>query len=123
MDRELSFKILLDTKYYDLFVKYCAPPCYMDEHYLPTLVHVLYGNMTANRSVTWVDWSKGGPHPRNHDQQIVTYELLNRTRFGSECVYNGNVSTNLCFLFARKFKPNSLKRLLRMATDVLGFDR
>lgn len=68
-----------------------------------------------------MDWSRGGPHPRTFGGVDVTDELLNRIRFGSKCFHNGN-ETSMCFLFARKFLPNTLEPLLRVAPVLLGFD-
>lgn len=68
-----------------------------------------------------MDWSRGGPHPAKFSSRDVTDEFLNKIRYGSECVYNGNV-TSVCFLFARKFLPNALEPLLRIAPVLLGFD-
>ncbi|RVW32357.1 hypothetical protein CK203_087556 [Vitis vinifera] len=108
-------------KYYTIFGEYCHPPCYMDEHYIPTLVNMLYVKMNSNRSITWVDWSRGGPHPSKFGWGDITDEFLNKIRYGSDCIYNGN-TTNICFLFARKFLPTALEPLLRIAPLLLGFD-
>ncbi|XP_054797020.1 glycosyltransferase BC10-like [Prosopis cineraria] len=121
LHRDLAIKLVSDTTYYPIFQKLCLPPCYMDEHYIPTLVHMKYDEMNSKRSITWVDWSRGGPHPGRFGWGDITDEFLNRIRFGGKCVYNGNV-TNVCFLFARKFLPNALEPLLRVAPLLLGFD-
>lgn len=119
--RDLAVKIVSDQKYYPLFREFCHPQCYNDEHYLPTLVNILYPDSNSNRTVTWVDWSRGGPHPRKFGWIDVKPELLNYIRFGFECIYNGN-TTNVCHLFARKFLPNTVGPLLKVATWLLGFD-
>ncbi|KAF3503835.1 hypothetical protein F2Q69_00044754 [Brassica cretica] len=59
----------------------------MDEHYIPTFVHMLHGEMSANRSLTWVDWSRAGPHPARFIWPDVTDEFLNRIRFTDKCPY------------------------------------
>lgn len=41
--RVLALRTVSDKRYYDSFNKFCSPPCYSDEHYLPTLVNILYG--------------------------------------------------------------------------------
>ncbi|KAM2016846.1 hypothetical protein TB2_046976 [Malus domestica] len=119
--RELAVHIISDSKYYPIFQQYCNPPCYIDKHYIPTLVNLLYTELSSMRSVTWVDWSRGGPHPGKFGWIDISNELLNRIRFGSKCTYNGN-TTSVCFLFARKFLPNTLEPLLRVAPLLLGFD-
>ncbi|GAA0162382.1 transferase [Lithospermum erythrorhizon] len=120
--RDLALKIVSDKKYYPIFRDLCNPPCYNDEHYLPTLVNILYGEMNSNRTITHVDWSRGGPHPRKYGWIDITDELINNIRFGTECMYNGD-SINMCFLFGRKFLPNTVEPLLRIAPPLLGFDR
>ncbi|KAL1323159.1 hypothetical protein HN51_068220 [Arachis hypogaea] len=126
--RDIAIEIVKDTKYIPLFKKYCVPLphgiCFCDEHYLPTLLQMLHYKMNAKRSITWVDWSIAeGPHPREigSSSYNITYEFLNKIRFGSKCVYNGNI-TNMCFLFARKFLPSALEPLLRVSPLLFGID-
>ncbi|KAJ6364878.1 hypothetical protein OIU76_029787 [Salix suchowensis] len=121
VNRDLAFYIVSDQKYYQIFEEHCRMPCYMDEHYIPTLVNILYPESNSNRSITWVDWSRGGPHPGKFRWGDITDEFLNQIRHGSECVYNGN-TTSMCFLFARKFLPETLEPLLRIAPLLLVFD-
>lgn len=119
--RELAIHIVSDSKYYSVFSHLCLPPCYVDEHYIPTLVNILFPELNSNRSVTWVDWSRGGPHPARFGWGDITDEFLNWIRFGSKCLHNGN-ATSMCFLFARKFLPSALEPLLRVTPLLLGFD-
>ncbi|KAL0647787.1 hypothetical protein Bca4012_046078 [Brassica carinata] len=123
--RELALHIIEDTVYYKIFDQYCKPPCYMDEHYIPTFVHMLHGEMSANRSLTWVDWSRAGPHPARFIWPDVTDEFLNRIRFTDKCPYYGkdseNITSSKCVLFARKFTKETLEPLLRISPLVLGF--
>jgi hypothetical protein len=51
----------------------------------------------------------------------VTFDFLERLRFGSTCEYNGK-TTNVCHLFARKFTPHALDRLLRFAPKLMQFN-
>nr|VDD19478.1 unnamed protein product [Brassica oleracea] len=121
--RELALHILADTKYYKIFDQHCKPPCYMDEHYIPTLVHMFHGEMSANRTLTWVDWSRVGPHPGRFIWPDITDEFFNRIRFTEECAYygrDGENTTSKCFLFARKFTEDTLEPLLRIYPLVLG---
>ncbi|CAN6439280.1 unnamed protein product [Victoria cruziana] len=120
MDRKLALEVVSDQTFFPLFAKYCKHSCYPDEHYIPTLVNIKFGSWTANRSVTWVDWSKGGAHPARFYRWDVTMDLLRKMRDGSRCMYNGN-ETSICNLFARKMLPNSLVRLLNFGPKVLGF--
>lgn len=121
MDRDLALDIISDRKYFTLYKRVCKSSCYADEHYIPTLVNIRFGRRNSNRSLTWTDWSKGGIHPARHMRYQITYELLHRMRFGSSCEYNGK-STNICFLFARKFLPQALGRLLRYAPKIMQFN-
>lgn len=119
--RRLAVEIVSDKRYYPVFVDHCKPPCYMDEHYLPTLVNNVCPEMTSNWSVTWVDWSRGGSHPSTFVRRDVSEAFLNRIRHGFNCTYNGRMTT-ICFLFARKFHPSTLEPLLKIAPDLLGFN-
>ncbi|KAK4844247.1 hypothetical protein QYF36_018030 [Acer negundo] len=113
LNRKLAIEIISDSKYYPIFQEHCSPPCYMDEHYFPTLVNILAPEENSNRSITWVDWSKSGPHPGKFGRQDVSDEFLNRIRLGENCTYNGKI-TSICFLFARKFLPNTLQPLTQI---------
>ncbi|KVH87729.1 Glycosyl transferase, family 14 [Cynara cardunculus var. scolymus] len=121
--RTLAVKIVSDTKYYNLFKSYCLPSCYPDEHYLPTFVNMFHGSLNANRTVTYVNWSLGGPHPASFGADDVTEKLIYLIRNnGTSCYYN-NRKTSVCFLFARKFSESALAPLLGLASTVcFGID-
>ncbi|KAG6627493.1 glycosyltransferase BC10-like [Carya illinoinensis] len=121
MDRELAIEVISDKKYFPIFKKHCKNSCYSDEHYLPTLVSIQFWRRNSNRTLTWVDWSKGGPHPSRYLRTDVTIDFLKRLRSGSQCKYNGK-STNVCYLFARKFTLHALDRLLRFAPKLMHFN-
>ncbi|KAL4279753.1 hypothetical protein GQ457_03G026110 [Hibiscus cannabinus] len=121
VNRKLAIEIIWDESYYPLFRNYCIPPCYVDEHYVPTLVNIISPELNTNRSITWVDWSKPGPHPAQYVREDVSMALLNRIRQGFNCSYNGHTHS-ICFLFARKFHPSTLEPLLRMTPTLLGFN-
>ncbi|GAV65864.1 Branch domain-containing protein [Cephalotus follicularis] len=122
MDRDLAIEVVSDHIYFPKFQKYCDGSCYADEHYLPTFVATNFEERNSKRTLTWVDWSRGGPHPAKFIRTHVTIEFLERLRNGSMCEYNGNV-TSICYLFARKFTPGTLDRLLRFAPKVMHFNR
>ncbi|KAK2972906.1 hypothetical protein RJ640_026658 [Escallonia rubra] len=121
MDRDLALEVVSDKKYFPVFQRQCTGSCYADEHYLPTFVSINFWERNSNRSVTWVDWSKGGPHPNKFIRTDVTEAFLEKLRSDNKCEYNGN-STSTCYLFARKFLPNALDRLLRFAPKVMHFN-
>jgi hypothetical protein len=119
--RKLAINIISDTKYYAKFKAFCTPSCYIDEHYLPTILSMQFGSLNSNRSITWVDWSRGGSHPAMFGKEDITEELMRRIRYANNCTYKGQ-TTSLCFLFARKFAPSALDRLLNMSSTFLEFD-
>lgn len=119
MDRELALEVVSDRKYFPVFQEYCKGSCYADEHYLPTYVSIKFWEGNSNRSLTWVDWSKGGPHPSKFLRSDITDKFLESLR-EKKCKYNEN-STNVCYLFARKFAPSSLSKLIKIAPMVMHF--
>ncbi|KAL3654432.1 hypothetical protein CASFOL_004113 [Castilleja foliolosa] len=119
-NRELAIAIVSDVTYYPIFRNHCMPPCYMDEHYLPTLVTKICPNLSSNKTITWTDWSEGGSHPRMFKRNDVTFGFLDSIRNGFNCTYNGEMSS-ICHLFARKFHPSTLQPLLEIAPKLLGF--
>nr|CAB3498330.1 unnamed protein product [Digitaria exilis] len=123
VNRELAVSIVRDTIYYPKFKQFCRPGCYADEHYIQTMLTIEATHSLANRTVTWVDWSRGGPHaahPATFGRGDITDEFLRGIREGGTCMYNDQHST-MCFLFARKFAPSALEPLLELAPTVLGF--
>ncbi|KAL4556191.1 hypothetical protein LXL04_038834 [Taraxacum kok-saghyz] len=121
MNRALAIKIIADLKYYDLFKKYCTEDCYPDEHYMPTFVHMFYGELNAERTVTFVDWSIGGPHPASFEGGDVSKGFLESLRKnGSSCLYNEG-TTDVCYLFARKFGVSALEPLLEISSEVFEY--
>lgn len=119
VNRRLAINIVEDTTYYPKFEEFCRPACYVDEHYFPTMLTIQAGNHLANRSLTWVDWSRGGPHPATFGKADITEEFIKRIRSGQKCVYNNQPST-VCFLFARKFAPSALEPLLQLVPKFLS---
>lgn len=122
INRKLAVKIVSDVTLYPVFKNHCVPPCYMDEHYLPTLVNKICPELTSNRTITWTDWSGGGSHPRSFMRNDVSVGFLDHIRFGFNCSYNGgeNISS-ICHLFARKFHSSTLQPLLNIAPKLFGF--
>ncbi|WOK99199.1 hypothetical protein Cni_G07911 [Canna indica] len=120
VNRKLAISIVKDTTYYPKFKKFCRPHCYVDEHYFPTMLTIESPHLLANRSITWVDWSRGGAHPATFGKFDITEAFLKRILGGQNCSYN-NQASSLCFLFGRKFAPSSLEPLLQLAPTLLGF--
>ncbi|KAG2334279.1 hypothetical protein Bca52824_005459 [Brassica carinata] len=120
VDRDLAATIVEDALYYPKFREFCRPACYSDEHYFPTMLTIEKPTALANRSVTWTDWSRGGPHPATFGEWDVTEKFFEKIFDGTNCTYNGR-NTSVCYLFARKFAPSALVPLLRIAPKILGF--
>ncbi|KAF5206563.1 Glycosyltransferase bc10 [Thalictrum thalictroides] len=127
LNRVLAVNIISDTKYYSIFKKYCKPSCYPDEHYLPTLLNMFYGSLNSKRTLTWVDWSKGGPHPVTYVGVNITEGFIESIRNnGTMCSYKSQTTyntqmTSVCYLFARKFAPDTLVPLLNLTSTVMNF--
>ncbi|MQL83407.1 hypothetical protein Taro_015909 [Colocasia esculenta] len=90
MNRELAVNIVADLKYYSIFRKHCKPSCYPDEHYIPTYLNMFHGDLNSNRSVTWVDWSRGGPHPALFGRGDISASFIQSIR------NNGTICVCLC---------------------------
>ncbi|XP_070016093.1 glycosyltransferase BC10-like isoform X2 [Nicotiana sylvestris] len=120
VNRKLALYIVEDTKFYPKFAEFCKPACYADEHYFATMLTIQAANLLANRSITWVDWSRGGAHPAMFGKTDITEELMKRMLEGDTCSYNDR-NTSMCCLFARKFAPGALEPLLLLAPKYLGF--
>ncbi|KAA8525185.1 hypothetical protein F0562_006951 [Nyssa sinensis] len=120
INRKLAMYIVEDTTFYPKFAEFCRPACYVDEHYFPTMLTIQAADLLANRSITWVDWSRGGAHPATFGKTDITEEFLKRVLEGHNCVYN-NQPSSVCFLFARKFSPSALEPLSLLAPTFLGF--
>ncbi|XP_068647053.1 glycosyltransferase BC10 [Aristolochia californica] len=122
LNRVLAVNIVADTKYYDIFRKYCRPSCYPDEHYIQTYTNMFFGQLNSNRSVTWVDWSRGGPHPATFGAVDITEDFIRdiRDSNGTTCKYNSK-ETTICYLFARKFAPSALEPLMNLTSKLMKF--
>lgn len=120
INRKLALYIVEDTKFYAKFSEFCKPACYVDEHYFPTMLTIQAGNMLANRSVTWVDWSRGGAHPATFGAADITEQFMKRLLENHNCTYNDHPSS-ICYLFARKFAHSALEPLFFLAPKYLGF--
>ncbi|CAN8256608.1 unnamed protein product [Cochlearia groenlandica] len=120
VNMDLASTIVKDTLYYSKFKEFCKPACYVDEHYFPTMLTIEKPLVLANRSLTWVDWSRGGFHPATFGRSDITEKLFDKIFDGRNCTYNGG-NTSMCYLFARKFSPSTLKPLLHISHKILGY--
>ncbi|KAH9616362.1 hypothetical protein KSS87_006967 [Heliosperma pusillum] len=120
LNRRLAINIVEDNIFYQKFEAFCKPHCYVDEHYFPTMLHIRAGEFLANRSITFVDWSRGGAHPATFGRGDITEDFFKRIVGNKACKYNDQNSST-CYLFARKFAPSALQPLLQLSPAVLGF--
>ncbi|KAK7311838.1 hypothetical protein RJT34_10226 [Clitoria ternatea] len=141
MKRQHAVIVMADNLYLTKFKHHCRPNmegghnCYSDEHYLPTFFNMLDPGGISNWSVTYVDWSEGKWHPRSFSAKDVNYHLLKtltsieecphitsdakRSVLITPCMWNG--SKRPCYLFARKFYPETLDRLMRLFSNITSF--
>ncbi|XP_074317330.1 glycosyltransferase BC10-like [Silene latifolia] len=120
INRRLAINVVEDTFFYPKFKEFCKPNCYVDEHYFPTMLTMRSAHLLANRSITLVDWSRGGAHPATFGSGDITIEFFEKILRGPTCKYNDGDSS-MCFIFARKFAPSTLEPLLQLSPTVLGF--
>lgn len=133
MKRQHALIVMADSLYYSKFRDHCRPGmdgwrnCYSDEHYLPTFFYMVDPGGISNWSVTHVDWSERKWHPKSYGAQDVSLELLKnitmvdeifhvtsdeaKTEILKPCVRNGVQGP--CYLFARKFLPETVDKLLQ----------
>jgi len=131
--RKHALLIASDYLYYNKFKDYCKPGpenrnCYPDEHYIQTFMHMMDPGHISNWTVTHVDWSEGKWHPKSYEKADITEETLrsiqaikNHEHITSDghpvrtvlpCMWNGRQQP--CFLFARKFLPETSDLLLEL---------
>ena len=136
MKRQHAVMVMADNLYYSKFKAHCEPGvdgknCIPDEHYLPTFFTIVDPGGIANWSVTHVDWSEKKWHPKTYRSQDITYELLKNITSIDEsvhvtsdekkeiqrwpCLWNGIQKP--CYLFARKFNPETLDNLLNLFSN------
>ncbi|XP_074310312.1 glycosyltransferase BC10-like [Silene latifolia] len=120
VNRELAIRIVEDNRYYPKFKQFCKPACYVDEHYFPTMLTIETPHLIANRTLTYTDWSRGGPHPATFGRNDISKELIERIMGRRMCFYNHRL-VYLCQLFARKFAPSALQPLLRLSSEMFGY--
>ncbi|KAG6388089.1 hypothetical protein SASPL_153286 [Salvia splendens] len=133
--------IVRDKRLWSKFQLACLrdDTCYPEEHYFPTLLSMVDPRGCTPCTLTHVDWrgSRGG-HPRTYVADEVRPELIralrgSRPRYGDEEVRSDSSNSSVTvvverrrrhdpFLFARKFSPGALHRLLEIANDVIFKD-
>lgn len=93
---------------------YREDECYPEEHYFPTLLSMADPDGCTRYTLTRVNWTGTvNGHPYTYRPDEVSPELIRRLR-----VSNHSES----YLFARKFTPDCLQPLMRMAKSVIFKD-
>ncbi|GAY37216.1 hypothetical protein CUMW_027340 [Citrus unshiu] len=141
MKRQHAVITLADNLYYPKFRDVCLimqlnpernrSYCVADEHYLPTLFNIIDPGGISNWSLTHVDWSEKKFHPKMYKASDVTSELIKnitsvdisehvtsdnqKKRLIQPCLRNG--IRRPCYLFARKFHPDTLENLLNIFSN------
>ncbi|CAN8326547.1 unnamed protein product [Cochlearia groenlandica] len=137
MKRQHAVATIADSLYYSKYRDYCGRDiainkhCISDEHYLPTFFHMFDPSGISNWSVTQVDWSEKKWHPKTYMPEDITHELLTNLTtidtvvhvtsvgMGEEirtpCMWNG--IKRPCYLFSRKFHPDTLDQLLDLFSN------
>ncbi|KAG9157302.1 hypothetical protein Leryth_004956 [Lithospermum erythrorhizon] len=120
INRKLALYLVEDIRFHQKFSEFCRPACYVDEHYFPTMLTIKAANLLANRSITYTDWSRGGPHPATFGRADITESFMKKLYGNRSCLYNDH-PISVCYLFARKFAPSALEPLFLLAPKYLGF--
>ncbi|XP_062080212.1 glycosyltransferase BC10-like [Humulus lupulus] len=139
LKRQHAIIVMADSLYHRKFKLFCRPNmngrnCYSDEHYLQTFLRMKDPGGIANWSVTHVDWSEGKWHPKAYRAQDISFELLKnitsidesthvtsdnqKTIMTRPCIWNG--LQRPCYLFARKFYPETLDKLIHLFSNYAG---
>ncbi|GAQ83260.1 hypothetical protein KFL_001410180 [Klebsormidium nitens] len=119
--------IVGDIKYYSNYAAYCqaVPLCYPAEHYFPTLLYIEHAEGLANETMTFVDWSQGGAHPKTFFSQDLSPGVIRFIQGLVDCPHTGRTlqhgAERPCWLIMRKVAAESLNHLLSLSPDVLGY--
>ncbi|XP_042499032.1 glycosyltransferase BC10 [Macadamia integrifolia] len=127
--------VVKDERVWDKFNLPCVrwDTCYPEENYFPTLLNMKDPNGCVPATLTHVDWTGlSDGHPHTYQASEVGPELIlslrsDRPRYGD--TGGGNVTNSSTrtkrddpFLFARKFSPESLQPLMRIANEFIFRD-
>lgn len=136
LSRKHARMLVEDWEYFGKGVEYCrkthSNTCVLDENLLQTILTIKDSKHVANRTVMSTDWKKQGAHPKEYSVEDVTRELIiglqnedvdvkhrNIKISQTKCYHNRKDS--VCWLFARKFSRDSLKSILQLPKEVLGY--
>ncbi|RYR05638.1 hypothetical protein Ahy_B06g085476 isoform B [Arachis hypogaea] len=137
MKRQHAIIVMADSLYFTKFKHHCRPNmeggknCYADEHYLPTFFSMRDPGGIANWSVTYVDWSERKWHPRSFKARDISHQLIRKiasidqsphytSDIKRSVVITPCILNNLkrpCYLFARKFFPETQDKLIQIFSN------
>ncbi|KAF5751680.1 hypothetical protein HS088_TW02G00697 [Tripterygium wilfordii] len=116
LTRRHALMVIKDRALWKKFMLPCyrADECYPEEHYFPTLLSMQDPEGCTRYSLTRVNWTgTTNGHPYTYSPSEVSPELIHELR-------KSNYSSS--YLFARKFSPDCLRPLLKMADKVIFRD-
>ncbi|KAK3205581.1 hypothetical protein Dsin_019627 [Dipteronia sinensis] len=116
LTRKHALTVIKDKTLWRKFKKPCyrADECYPEEHYFPTLLSMKDPNGCTHYTLTRVNWTGTvNGHPYTYRPFEISPQLIQQLR-------QSNNSES--YLFARKFTPDCLKPLMKMADSVIFRD-
>lgn len=116
MTRRHALVVVADRKLWKKFRMHCLRPqsCYPEEHYFPTLLSMEDPDGCTRYTLTRVNWTDSvNGHPRTYYPNEVSPGLIHELR-------RSNFTNS--YMFARKFSPDCLEPLMKMAYQVIFRD-
>ncbi|KAI9388127.1 hypothetical protein POPTR_009G017300v4 [Populus trichocarpa] len=114
--RRHALMVIEDRRLWNKFKQPCnrEDECYPEEHYFPTLLSMQDPKGCTKYTLTRVNWTgtRNG-HPYTYKASEISPVLIQELR-------KSNYSSS--YLFARKFEPNCLKPLMKIADEVIFQD-
>ncbi|KAK4762515.1 hypothetical protein SAY86_008283 [Trapa natans] len=115
LTRRHALTVVKDRRLWRKFRLPCyGEHCYPEEHYFPTLLSMEDPNGCTHYTLTRVNWTGSiSGHPHTYGPAEVSPELIQELRLSNN---SGS------YLFARKFSPESLNLLMKIADKVIFRD-
>ncbi|XP_065851418.1 glycosyltransferase BC10 [Euphorbia lathyris] len=130
LTRKHARLVISDRSIWEKFNLTCVKEeaCYPEENYFSTLIHKWDPRGGVSATLTHVDWRDSyDGHPRMYNATEVGPELIEalrseKPRYGYDGMNGSDLSVTQRsdrFLFARKFSPESIEPLLRIAEEAI----
>ncbi|EEF48671.1 conserved hypothetical protein [Ricinus communis] len=116
LTRRHALMVIKDVNLWKKFKKPCyrADECYPEEHYFPTLLSMADPKGCTHYTLTRVNWTgTTNGHPYTYRPSEISPALIRDLR-------KSNYSSS--YLFARKFSPDCLRPLMKIADKVIFRD-